>query len=265
MSLESPAPGITFPSTMLKPGTASCSKHIGRSAKRIRRAWSSEHIEAAVRLQRLWRNSRAIRNDVDPLTYEPVPLGPRRFLLVESQCVAYKFDGPTLAASTLCSGSFEHPVLRRELTTPEVWRLGRAAGLGRFGCEALRVCFDYRRHVAKRAAELSSLVSFLESEAGVALNSALERGEFFDCQAVVDDGVAAYSDALEIMATARPCAVTPLVDMHKALVTQRRGVCRMVKEDLYDVMLDAKDDAEDRLMLTKYERPLTALGEWLNA
>jgi hypothetical protein len=227
-----------------------------------------EELLAAVRLQRAWRRAHAIRNELDPSTQEPVPRGAARFLLVESSSVAYKFDGPTFAASVLCSGSFLHPVLRRELVGPEVKRLGRAAGLGRFGRSALRVAFDYRRQASAHGSTQGSLVSFLEGEAGTALDISLNRAEFFDGTYMMypDHGVLAYSDALDSLVMCHPHAVAPLVSLHSSIVSLRKDAWVEVKKDLVDVMTDALHSAEYRMMRAlRRGRPLprTALGAWL--
>jgi len=221
-----------------------------------------------VRIQRAWRRARAIRNELDPSTQEPVPRGAARFLLVESSSVAYKFDGPTFAASVLCSGSFLHPVLRRELVGPEVKRLGRAAGLGRFGRSALRVAFDYRRQASAHGSTQGSLASFLEGEAGTALDNSLDRAEFFDGTDMMhsDDGVAAYSDALDSLVMSQPRAIPPLVSLHRSVVSLRKDAWDEVKEDLIDVMTDALHSAEGRMRRAVRRgrpAPCTALGAWL--
>jgi hypothetical protein len=233
--------------------------------RRVSGAWPQvDLLQATVRVQRAWRRSRAIRNDQDPATQDPVPLGPRRFVLVESSTVAYKFDGPTFAASVLCSGSFEHPVVRRQLVAPEVTRLGRAAGLGPFGREALKIAFDYRTKARKHAMEQASLVGFLEGEAGTALHDALDRAEFFGMADMVVDGVETYSDALDAVVMSRPRAVRPLVEMHRAVVAGRREAWGEIKSVLYDVMFDARQEADDHLRARRGRaKPLTALGDWI--
>jgi hypothetical protein len=180
--------------------------------------------------------------------------------------VAYKFDGPTFAASVLCSGSFEHPVVRRQLVAPEVTRLGRAAGLGPFGREALKVAFDYRTKARKHAMEQASLVGFLEDEAGTALHVALDRAEFFGMADMVIDGMETYSDTLDALVMSRPCAVRPLVEMHQAVVAGRREAWGEIKGVLYDMMSIARRQADERLRRNVRRgraKPLTALGDWI--
>jgi len=222
---------------------------------------------ASVKIQRAWRAAAAVKNYTDPFTQEPVPKGARRLLLVEAEGAAYKFDGPNFAAAVLCSGSFEHPIVRRPLLGPEVSRLARASGLGAFGRAVLRLAFDYREPVLKHAATQCSLTSFLEEEASSALGAALERAEFFFGEAnLEDDGVKAYTEALDAMVISQPRAVGPLVAVHRSIVAERKHVWNETKSELRDVMDDALHDAEGclrRAVLRGRPVPRTALGEWM--
>lgn len=224
---------------------------------------------AALRIQKCWRRCLSVKNDVDPSTQEPVHRGQRYFLLVESQFVSYKFDGASFAAGVLCSGVFEHPILRRQLLLPEVRRLGQAAGLNAFGREALLVAFQYSTHIIKHSTTRSSLLSFLEDEAGSALNTALERAEFFGSIAVQDDGVSSYADALEAVALTRPEAVDALVAIHQNIVMSRsRYVWKETQEDLLEAMSEAQHEARSlmrRALRSGRAHSLTALGNWVRA
>lgn len=226
---------------------------------------------AALCIQKGWHRCKTVKNDVDPYTQEPVPHGPRRFLLVDSDSVSYKFDGPTFAAAVLCSGSFEHPILRRSLLGPEVIRLGRAAGLSAFGRAVLRVAFDHREKVLKHVAAQNSLVSFLEDEAGAALNTVLDRAGFFS-EALLDDyeGIGDYSLALDVVATTRPRALESLISVHRNIVLSRTKQddvwMKDTREDLLDVMSDAQQEAGVNLRRDARRGhiiPLTSLGDWL--
>lgn len=236
---------------------------------KVRRCARSTH-RASVRIQRNWRRYASVKNDVDPSTQEPVHRGDRYFLLVESQFISYKFDGPAFAASVLCSGVFEHPILRRVLLLPEVRRLGRAAGFNAFGREALLISFHCSAQITQYSSTRSSLLSFLEDEAGSALNTALEKAEFFEYLNVenqYDDGVSDYANCLNEIILARPEAVSTLVSIHKNIVESRsRCIWRETQEDLLDTMNDAKCEADSRMrraLRSGRERSLTALGEWI--
>lgn len=228
-----------------------------------------EH-RAAVALQRAWK--KRTKNTLDPLTQEapPPPGHQKRFVLVEPhKQVSYAFSADTFAASALCSGVFEHPVLRRPLVAPEITRLGRAAGLGAFGRGALRVAWEYRQLAAQHVVAQQSLRTFLEDEAGTALTAALDSGEINMTAVNIDDDYVSlreYESCLSSISLREPSLMEEVARCHMALILQRHNVWRETQEMLIDIIQESRSEANfclRRQALKGWREPRTALGSLL--
>lgn len=87
--------------------------------------------DAATVLQRkarAWYYGRTPVNDTDPISFEPLPVNPFRFVSSSGQTIGY--DANTLAQYALASGpDFKDPVTRELYTDTDLQRLERASGV----------------------------------------------------------------------------------------------------------------------------------------
>jgi hypothetical protein len=215
---------------------------------------------AARRLQRWERGWLPYVGLEDPVALER-PRPERRLLIVEPNSVVYAFDAPTLARGYVVNASFEHPVTRRPLLSPELRRLRRRLQL----CDQAPLAkltdltFQFAPELRRFLAERSDLPDCLHSLAAERLDAALTCAEGFCDLDVVEEELDEYEAIVTSVFFRARSTTRRLLRLHAALLERRseglrpwiveevRGRLRRLRKRYWARAHEAPDDVAPAL------------------
>jgi hypothetical protein len=222
--------------------------------------------QAATRLARFWRWRRGLRQQLDPLSLQP--LTPRLTLrLVEDRGV-HNYDALALTNYFLRSGRFASPLTRREITATELRRLQqkcpsaelRALLHSTYMARAAIAAVDYSLEIQRMAAE---------NDVGDALERLLAEAEssLFDPNwSLLHHHLDAYETALQLFAERYGGELAALCNVHAEIVERRGLLC---PEALLTAVRDIQAAAKARrlasadVLCLAFARLVRSLSGWM--
>jgi hypothetical protein len=242
------------------------------AAKRRRRlpetfVWLDRRAEerralCATRLQRFWRWRRSLRGQQDVISGDELRPGGTLRLVEAHDGYACSLDAAALAEYFLRCPGFRHPFTRRELSPPELRRLGRKVSDATR--RALRCAHLLREPMARWLLEDLSLDAVLEDEAGEALQLALDTAEAsadvselcFVANVLLED----YERCLRRVGQGGEAALARLQARHRELAV-RRGFWWPAA--LHEELLEVQGRALDQARRFGPAAPRESDAEWL--